>query len=58
MKNRKINTIVEFAQAIESGKSIELHTHHYDIWENFDYNSYVWRDIAKFIDAGKVRIKE
>lgn len=54
----KIKSLSEFSLAIENGKIIELNTHHYDIWEKFDHDSYVLRDIRKLIEQRKLRIKD
>lgn len=51
-----LNTLVRFAEAIENKKQIELNTG-FRIWEDFDYHSYVLRDIIKFINDNQVRTK-
>lgn len=53
-----IQTLTELAQALDAGKVIEIKTTYHNTWERFDHDSYVLRDIKRFIKDGKLRIKE
>jgi hypothetical protein len=53
-----IKSLTDLALAVESGISLEFKDNHHGIWEKFDIDSYVFRDIRKFIAKDMIRAKE
>jgi len=53
-----IKSLTELALAVESGIKLELASNNFGIWEKFDIDSYVFRDIRKFIASGLIRTTE
>ncbi len=56
--NKPISTLEELGNAIDQNKSFEYLAHSgMQLWERYDIDSYVLRDIKKMIKNRHVRIK-
>lgn len=49
-----VSNLTIFDYAISNSKEIMLKNKDYNIWEDFDYESYVLRDILKMIESKKI----